>query len=323
MTKNATDRNEWVDYGKGIAILLVIFAHVVHTYNIAYQGTSGIASQSLSTRVAYIASLHLFYFLSGLFALKLRERKFMDVLLSKVRLIFVPYLIWAVILGILKIFFSSNVMNKMQWSDLLYVIVQPIGVTWFLYVLFWGYIIYKILSYKLSMPFIVLLAVILYAISPFVEIDILSRFLHFFPFFILGVASSSWILGHNSKKYFNVWIALSVFVFLLFTVNLVNMQLYNVALIALSSIYLIISISLVLDEKKALKTLRNFGYISLIIYLFHMIPLTAFRVILLNYLNLTNIYYYTIVQIILIIISCVMFNEITNRMGVRKYLFGR
>lgn len=323
MNKQKNNREEWVDYAKGIAILLVIYAHAVNTYNITFLGTTGISAQSWSIRIAYIASLHSFYFLAGLFAVKLRERSFSDVLVSKFRLIFIPYMIWAVILGIIKIIFSNNVIHEVRWIDLIFIFVKPIGVTWFLYVLFWGYIIYRIFSVRLNKFGVLLISVILFFLQLFTDVYVLVNFFHFFAFFALGTSLSEWVLNDSSKKYFNVWIALPIFLLLSYLINLVNPHPTKVAVVALSSIYLIISISLILEKSRLFKIINYLGYISLIIYLVHMLPLTVFRVILLKYVHITNIYAYTVVQMILTTVFCLLLNKLSGKIGMRKYLFGR
>ena len=84
-----------------------------------------------------------------------------------------------------------------------------------------------------------------------------------------------------------------------------------------------ISVSLKLEHYKRLRIISYFGYLSLIIYLVHIFPLTASRVILVNYLHLSNAYVIIILQMSIAILFCVAFYKATEKLRIKKFLFGR
>lgn len=316
MTTAQENRKAWIDLAKGICILLVVFSHSAHGYKIYVLDTVLLSRIIEST---YLISLHSFFFLSGLFAVKLLNRRFIDVFNAKVSSILIPYIIWAAILGIMKILFSNNVVDPLTWKDILYIPVKPIGITWFLYVLFLCYITYKLLSIKLNMFAIFTLSIIFLFLRSYVDILVVHRFFHYFAFFVCGAALNTFIYGDNTRLYFKVWIAIPVMLVLqlYFSFDHINI------LRAISGIYLIISLAVTFEKYEVTKRVSYIGSLSLIIYLVHMIPETAFRIVLLKYFHMTNIYLYLAIQVILTTSICLLFNNISERLGVRRYLFGR
>lgn len=316
MIKPGVDRKMWIDIAKGISILLVLFAHIANGYKIFVNDTSLL---TMIIDSSYVVSLHTFFFLSGLFAVKLDDRNFIDVFKSKFHLIFIPYIIWAVIMGFFKMVSLNHIIDPIIWSDFLFIPIKPIGITWFLYVLFWSYIIYKLLSIKFNIYVILPISVVLLFIRPFVDTFVVHRFLDYFAFFILGVAMSKIILNDNCRNYFKLWIALPVLLILHWGAYYE----YRNILIALNGIYLIIAASIAIEKYGMFRIISYIGSLSLVIYLIHMIPMTAIRVVLINCFHITNIYLYISIQFILTITICLFINKILEKFKVRRYLFGR
>ncbi len=316
------NRKEWVDYAKGIAIFLVILAHIINGYIIVTGMPHGHWIIRLM-RTAYTVSLSGFFLFSGLFAVKLHEKEVVSVFMNKVRTILYPYVIWVLTFGIFKIYFSSNVVVNISLGDLPYIFIYPIGVSWFLYALFWMFIIYKMLSIKLNIVIILFISVIMHQLPPYTDLVIVRRILHYFIFFVLGATSSVWILKKQSEKYFRLWIAIPVFLLMICAhIFSENIEFPKFAK-ALSGSYFIISLSLSLANGKLLPIVSYIGKISLMVYLIHMFPVTALRVVLLNYLHITNVYLYIVIQMVLTTLSCLLFIKILEKFKMRQYLFGR
>ena len=166
---------------------------------------------------------------------------------------------------------------------------------------------------------ILLISFILFLLRPSIDIFIVKRFSAYFVFFVLGASLSKFILVNNAHKYFNVWIAIPIMFFLHCCVNVDSVN----NLIAISGIYLTISVSIAIEKIRSLKIISYIGSLSLIIYLFHIIPVTVLRVVLLDYFHITNSYLYITIQFVLTIFTCLLLNELLKKFRVRSYLFGR
>ncbi len=123
-TAARTPRIPWVDHARGIAIMLVVYRHVVIGLR-----RSGIAVSDLMYNVQevfYNFRMPVFFVLSGLFvAGSLVKRSRAEVLKDRASTILYPYLVWAVILISLETAFSSFTNSIRDWHDFVDIIVQP------------------------------------------------------------------------------------------------------------------------------------------------------------------------------------------------------
>ncbi|HCB1938448.1 TPA: acyltransferase family protein, partial [Klebsiella pneumoniae] len=128
-------RESWVDYAKGIGILLVVFGHV----NRGLQAAGIIMPSKLYHLVdSIIYSFHmpLFFFLSGLFFIKSIEKKGKLLLfIDKFKTIAYPYLVWSLLQGTIEVLLSRFTNSKTSFTDLLMLFSHPRAQFWFLYAL--------------------------------------------------------------------------------------------------------------------------------------------------------------------------------------------
>jgi fucose 4-O-acetylase-like acetyltransferase len=97
MPLSITQRTDWVDYAKGIGIILVVYAHLLSS---GYHGGLAINTHFflLSDSIIYSFHMPLFFFLSGLFARQsYMKRGVKTFFLSKIKILGYPYLIWSCI----------------------------------------------------------------------------------------------------------------------------------------------------------------------------------------------------------------------------------
>ncbi len=136
-------RVDWLDYAKGIGIILVVYGHVISGLsNAGVLRTISVASkQALDLSVLSIYTFHmpLFFFIAGILFKdsKLKtDRQRLTFASKKIIGLMYPYLIWSVIFGIVMITFVGDTNTKLQWTDLPYQIVfDPKSHLWFLYAL--------------------------------------------------------------------------------------------------------------------------------------------------------------------------------------------
>ena len=89
-------RIEWVDLAKGVGILLVVYGHVILGIHDADIGFSGI-NYDIQHSVIYTVHMPLFFFLSGLFAIRWVKRDAKVAILQKVKSLLIPYFIWGIV----------------------------------------------------------------------------------------------------------------------------------------------------------------------------------------------------------------------------------
>jgi len=128
-------RIDWIDYARGIGIVLVVIGHVLR----------GLTSADVVPRTelvlrtdAWIYAFHmpLFFVLSGLFAPKSLDRPTASFLADKLRTIAYPYLVWSVLQSVVQIALSRYANHPVSPASLLGIAYEPVMQFWFLYALF-------------------------------------------------------------------------------------------------------------------------------------------------------------------------------------------
>jgi fucose 4-O-acetylase-like acetyltransferase len=132
-------RIAWVDYAKGIGIVLVVYGHVTRGIFKAGIGFQDPVFKAIDS-VIYSFHMPLFFFLSGLFF----ENSFIKnggkkLMLHKLDTIFYPYLIWSVLQGSIEVCFSRNTNGGISFHEVFSLFSVPRGQFWFLYALFADY----------------------------------------------------------------------------------------------------------------------------------------------------------------------------------------
>lgn len=324
-------RMNWVDYSRGFGIILVVFGHASDSAvreNLIYAGTDFLQLVvTTSNKIVYMIHLPIFFFMAGMFAVKSLDRSLKVVIKNKITVILYPYVIWGLILGISKILFQGDVYYKNEWLDLLLIFYKPIGITWFLYVLFWSFILYLCLSKVINVFFLLLLSLIMYYFYPDFDLKVLNKLFRFFIFFVIGASLYKYMLIGNIEKYFNIWF--SVFSFLILGVlfkvfHFMELEYYWMRLIiGILGVYFIISLSIILASYNKLKIIEYFGLISIMMYLSHIIPLTITRIILLKHLSVYNAFLHIAIQMASSIFLSLMFIKLVDKLKMRTLLFGR
>lgn len=188
------NRLQWVDYLKGIAIILIVYRHVL----------IGIERHQISVPEAFVDAnmifysfrMPLFFILAGLFISKsVAKRGLNSLLWNKFELLLYPYLIWAFLQITLQILLSGFTNSDRTLIDYTYIIYQPRGLDqfWYLPALFNTTVVYLLVKTKLKAPIWaqLLLGLSFYFLSPYFQaISMISDWMSFYLFFALGDAIS-------------------------------------------------------------------------------------------------------------------------------------
>ncbi|WP_233429236.1 acyltransferase family protein [Klebsiella variicola] len=287
---SATMRERWVDYAKGIGIILVVFGHANRGL---YSSGIYISSEIYHYLDNIIYSFHmpLFFFLSGLFFVSSINNKSKEgFLLSKVKNILYPYVLWSLIQGGVEVFFSKYTNAKTSLSEVLLFPMHPRAQFWFLYALFMIFIICTIIYHKKyflkMLPAFFLISFVIYVYSD----DIGNRF----NFNYVSQNILFFFLGCVFNKYYPVFMRLltnrSIILVtcLLFFVEYLYFIKYKnnylplnlcTAFIAFIAIAWVSNVSILLSCFN-LRWLEKIGKLSLIIYLVHILAASGTRIIL-------------------------------------------
>ncbi len=125
----------WLDAAKGLAILLVVWGHVlrgVHTAGIDVpEGIFNFADAAV-----YSFHIPLFFFVSGLLAGGAASRRGLAALPGKACSILLPYAVWSAVFVCANLVLGGSANDPLRLADLLAIPWRPVSIYWFLWVLF-------------------------------------------------------------------------------------------------------------------------------------------------------------------------------------------
>lgn len=203
-----TRRLAWIDYAKGIAILLVVLCHTINGLILAGILPRQMPVWSFLNNYFYTFQVPVFFFVSGLFAERSLRKYGPGVFLKqKVLTLLYPYLIWQTAQIILMIATEGWANHLTNLRQLLLTPVLPYMQYWFLFVLFLVYLLFTGLArVGVRRTWLPILALLFYAFS-WVEVSwhwppyffTLRHFLYFAMGVLLSrpLVGSSWIEGFS------------------------------------------------------------------------------------------------------------------------------
>lgn len=311
-----TARLAWIDYARGIAIILVLYRHVFEGIKQAGISVAHYLPVEYANIMFYSFRMPLFFIVSGVFvARSLHKRGIQKFIENKARTIIYPYVIWGSLQIILQYIFSAYINTDKENLNLLYLLYSPreVGQFWYLYALFNVAVLYVILKVyaKLNALQCTALGILMFYLSSLlsqyqVNTWFMADILHYFVFFAVGDLFSSIVLNsiHNEVGYFKKHILLWVIPFIgaqavYLYLNLQHPSvLFDYVEYSMPVIFLIIAflgcgfvilLSQYLDKTGKIKWLRIVGEHSLYIYVVHVIVMAAVRIFMMHVLGITNL----------------------------------
>lgn len=135
------ERNLWVDYAKGIGILLVVYGHVVRGLINAGILTEHLSFHLLVDSLIYSFHMPLFFFLSGLFfSRSLQSRGPTGLVLNKVDTVFYPFVLWSLLQGTIEVLLARYTNGgDLGMAQVLSLLWSPRAQFWFLWALFMSF----------------------------------------------------------------------------------------------------------------------------------------------------------------------------------------
>lgn len=309
-------RLTWIDYARGIAIILVVYRHV-------FQGLkeSGFDVQDhLYLEYANIFffsfRMPLFFIISGLFVSGSLQKKGLQRFIGgRAKSVLYPYFLWACIQLTLQAVFAKYTNGHPTVSTYLYLFYLPreIAQFWYLYALFNVAVVFVVIKtvfkpgnyLHLALGFCFFLLSVL-AYHQKIDLGFIGDILHYYFFFALGDVISRIMLNRANFPIFE-----SVKGFLILLCLFAIAQLYFLKtnldhavdkylfveyhqpllflLIALIGCAFITSVTFILQKKEWVKWLSALGRHSLYIYVAHVIVFAATRILLNKVFGVTDV----------------------------------
>jgi fucose 4-O-acetylase-like acetyltransferase len=297
-------RLAWVDYLKGIAILLVVYRHVL--IGIQLSGITIPATLVNANMVFYSFRMPLFFILSGIFiGGSLARRTTGQLIFTKFENLLYPYLVWSFIQVTLQIALRGSTNADRGFIDYTYILYQPRNMDqlWYLPALFNTTVIYLLVKTKLKPPgwAQLLFGLMLFFTAHYVDrISMLSDWMEFYFFFALGDNMAAFFFKNSTQRLLkNPWSLVAItplfiltqFFYLSQDQNFYlanNLGLLEFMAIALIGCLCMCILAFRLQEWNTLRFLRVLGYHSLYIYVMHVVVASAARLLLKNMLHIHN-----------------------------------
>jgi len=333
-------RYPWIDYARGITILLVVYRHVFEGLGNVGPGSDSYGTLKYLNIFFFSFRMPLFFIVSGIFFGGSLDRKGIgEYIGNRFQTIFYPLLIWGSIQVTLQLLFAGYVNAEREPMNYLHLIIEPrkIEQFWYLNALFFVSVLYATMRWYLKVkPWQqLLLGVVLYAVSGYchihnINIGFLIDVCFFYMFFAVGDLLADLVLNTKNHKVLTSWrttlIALPIFIAIqhYFTyLNLEHRDDYYVqfrqpalfAVTALAGGAFVIHIAFLLQKLDIMRFLRVIGYHSLYIYVMHLMITSSSRIILTKLFGFENIPVLMIISVTIGIILPIILYNVAERAG--------
>jgi fucose 4-O-acetylase-like acetyltransferase len=306
----------WIDYDKGISIILVGYGHCYATLKDHVPGLVNYPLLNYIGVFLYGFRMPLFFIVSGLLVAKSLNKKGLSAYIGdRTNNILYPLFIWGFLQITLQILTARFTHNNVQPISYLNLIINPreTGHFWYLNALFCIGVIYAFLKAKLKLtPLMqVILGLVFFSISAYIHVynrnaGFLTDVFEYYFFFALGDLISNVMLAEKNIQRFSSWkiffplLALFLTIQYFFTqinlkpttegINYVEHKLPFFFLIeALVGCTISVNFSFLLQKYRALTFLRIVGFHSLFIYCMQIIVMTIARTIFMNIFKITYV----------------------------------
>lgn len=287
-----------MDYLKGIAIILVVYRHIL--IGIERSGIQIPDYLVNANMIFYSFRMPLFFILSGLFITNsLGKRSLKKIISIKFENLLYPYLIWSFLQITLQIISSKFTNANRTLIDYTYIFYQPrqLDQFWYLAALFNCTIVFLFIKTKLRPPVWLhcIIAIGFYFLGPHLEhISMLSDWMEHYLFFVLGDMLAKVFFRESTQRFLKKWWLLPALVpfFIFANVYYLNHKVSQPVflLIALIGCMTMFALAFRMQHWNILAGLKVLGYHSLYIYAMHVIVAGLLRILLTEFLGITNVF---------------------------------
>jgi fucose 4-O-acetylase-like acetyltransferase len=289
-------RLPWIDYAKGIAIILVVYRHTmigmyragvyVHEYYV------------VANKMVYNFRMPLFFIIAGFLIQKsLAKRSAAQFIWSKFDHILYPYLIWGSLQITLQIVLDNYATSSRSFLDYLYLLYHPRAIDqyWYLYALFNVSVLYLFMFRFFKGNKLALLGVsfVMHLLTPYLkDISLLHDICFYFMYVVIGDSVSEFALRESNQRLFSSTklsvLIIPVFILCQWLWFNYDLGIFANIIVTLVGCALMFNICFKLQQSNLLLWLRYIGYYSLYIYVMHVIMGAGVRIFLISVLGLSN-----------------------------------
>lgn len=310
-----TQRLNWIDYARGIAIILVAYRHVFEGVKLSGIHVDDYPWLEYANIFFYSFRMPLFFIVSGVFiSWSVQKRGIKKYIDGRVRSILYPYFLWGALQLTMQMLFSQFSNGQPEPSAFLHLFYLPreIAQFWYLFALFNVSMLYLLTRFvfKISPVINLLFGLVLFYISAIVyQKNIPTAFLfdvmHYYLYFVIGDMARSFLVSERFRYLASrgQYLILITALFLLAqsyflwqnlthsTPKFMHVEFYQpfaflvIAMIGCSFIMLLTNY---LDKKGAMKWLPALGKYSLYVYVAHVMVFAAVRTFLSRVLHIED-----------------------------------
>jgi fucose 4-O-acetylase-like acetyltransferase len=330
-------RYKWIDYLKGIAIILVVYRHVLigiertHTYLPEYLVKANM--------IFYSFRMPLFFILSGLFiSTSFVKRTFKQLAMIKFENLLYPYFIWALLQISVQILFGSFTNATRGFIDYSYIFYQPreLDQFWYLPALFNVTLIYVLIKKWLKPTnwAQILIGIVFYFLALYVnKFSMLSDWMEFYIFFAIGDATSKLFFNEKIQNFFkSPWLFTAIIPFFIIVQlyylshpetyfldsQLGRLEFIGISLFGCVSMFVL---AFRMQSWNKLSFLRIIGYHSLYIYVMHVFIAAMVRIVLMHVFLIHNPLILLLSEIFISITICIIFYNLLIKNNVFWFMF--
>jgi fucose 4-O-acetylase-like acetyltransferase len=337
-----SNRYDWVDYAKGIAIFLVVYRHVFEGLKRSGLNSEDFMGLEYANIMFFSFRMPLFFIVSGIFLTSsLVKRGLPAFLTQKAKTILYPYFLWGIFQITFQILLSGYVNSDRTVEHYSYLLYSPRRVDqfWYLYALFNVTMIYAAtrVFFKLKPLMQVAIGTIMYFFSAYSEqqswdLGFVHEILHYYIFFALGDLVTSYFRDQKNSEFIGagrtLLLLLPLFIGAQLYFLLVNLKHDPAAyrfietwqpaiflVIAIAGCAFMLSLSFFMQRKNALPWLKIIGAHSLYIYVSHVFVASGIRIVLTRFAGLEYLPVLLLIGIVVSIILPILFFKFCQARG--------
>ncbi len=279
-----TGRIDWVDYAKGICIVMVVMMH----------STLGVEQAAghdgwMHYAVAFARPFRMpdFFLISGLFLARVIDRDWRDYLDRKVLHFAYFYVLWVTIQFAFKApMFAAELGWRGVGLSYLEAFIEPFGTLWFIYLLPIFFVVIK-LTRTIPWPAIWLAGAALEMAHIDTGWTVIDEFARRFIYFYIGYLFATQIFAFTAgvqRRPSTALLGLALWALLngaLVAAGFADLPLVSLML-GFAGAGAVVAVAALIAERDLLRPLRYCGQHSIVIYLAFFLPMAATRIVLLK-----------------------------------------
>jgi fucose 4-O-acetylase-like acetyltransferase len=318
---------EWVNYAKGLGIVLVVFGHVEAASKFLESPGEARWLGIIETAI-YQFHMPLFFFLSGLFVAKSARRPAWEFLTHKARTILYPYVVWTILQAAMASLAPQAATRPIHFWDVVKQLpYHPYAQFWFLYVLFMCMTAFLVL-HKLGFGTLAITVVALsfYAMGAWVTLPnwgMLFQFRAEFGYFMLGALFCPVILEGINKYPLRWLLAAAIWLYGLVLWSAIAKPgpaaINDITLLGGAGIMATVALAKALSAFPGTGLVAFLGEKSLVIYVAHVVFGAMTRTGLLK-VHITNLWIHLAAACIAGLVLPILLDQAARRLRF-KYLF--